>query len=185
MFRDHVARLGRCPSVEASHPRLYALLFLSGLSLTFCCFKADFGDGGALPCHMPSHSLDDGLCDMARNCLSALVKRVKSREMREMVKSVNPKGTPRPTWFAVTIAFIEFFNNRLFDNCQWEVTKWIERGDPEVNRVRLACAMGIESLWGSNALATDILTERPSLDADELAAIDAFTLTRENALPDL
>ncbi len=181
MLREHVARLCLCSRVKEFYPELYPLLFLSGLHVAFGYYKAsrDRDDVDLTPLHL----LDDGLCDRARSCLPVLVKRVRSRDIQGVRKFVSASTKPMPTWVAVQIAFIGFFTH-----CPSRVEQWISRGCPESNRIRLACAMGIESFWntrGGSELVHAIMNGPLELAPDEFSAISAFSLTSENALPKL
>ena len=174
MLCAHVARLSLCPRVKESHTNLYSLLFLSGLHVTYHFYK----ESGTAPLHF----LDDGLCETARSCMRFLGKRVRSRGMQNFKFDPKSKG-PLPKWFAVQLAFFGFFND-----CPIRVKEWISRGDGATNQVRLACAMGIESLFntgGGIEIALGIMREPLGLDSDESAAIKAFSLNPENALPEL
>lgn len=172
MLRGHVERLSVCTRVKESHTNLYSLLFLSGLHVSIHFYK----ESGTVPLHF----LDDGLCDTTRSCLRALGKLVRSREMQNLKFARNSKER-LPNWVAVQLGFFGFF-----DNCPVRAKKWISGGDSETNRVRLACAMGIESFFNPDGfidIALGIMREPLGLDANESAVIKAFSLNSENALP--
>jgi len=174
MLRGHVERLSACTRVKEAHTNLYSLLFLSGLHASIHFYK----ESGTPPLHF----LDDGLSDTTRSCLRALGKLVRSRAIQNL-KFARESKEKLPNWVAVQLSFFGFF-----DNCPVRAKEWISRGDTETNRVRLACAMGIESFFNTDGfmdIAYGIMREPLGLDSDESAAIKAFLLNSKNALPAL
>ena len=94
MMNEHVAKLLHCPRVVQTPTRIYALLFLSGLRLTFKCFEVELAQGRGQSHLIPLHHLDDGLCETARSALLALVKRVRSRDLTTSVRGSLRKHEP-------------------------------------------------------------------------------------------
>lgn len=178
---EHIERLRRSPRVIAAPERLYPLLFLSGLHLAFRYYSAASSGDEFLTNLLPAHYLDDGLADAAEAGFTTLMRHARSRKIRELLVLCEFKS-PFQKWKAVVFSFLDFFKD-----CPQSFGPWLARGDVETNRVRLSCAMGIQALLqpAGRGFIHEMMREPFGLDAEELAAVKAFTLTRETALPEL
>jgi hypothetical protein len=182
MLEMHAAKLRACGRVADCPPRLHALLFLSGLRLAFAYWAASQKGHEFFTAAGPAHRLDDGLELVAVRCLRFLLGRARSRETRDSVRLVRQPEAPGWKWATVSFSFAG-----LFEDAPATVRKWLARDDLESARLRLACGMGVRALWDAAGVGfvQKMMREPFGLDRDEHAAIEAFELTPETALPEL
>lgn len=178
-FLAHIERLRRCPRVVPTGS-LYSLLFLSGVHMAFRYYVAAQSGDEFLTNRVPSHHLDDGLDDAASAGFTALMRHARSRKIRELLADIHKP--PFRKWPAVAFSF--FY---VFEHCRWKFEQWLRTGDTEINRLRVSCAMGIQALWhgAGGGFIHEMMREPFGLDSEEFAAVKAFALTRETALPEL
>jgi hypothetical protein len=180
LFAAHVTRLRVCVRVADCPPRLYALLFLSGLRVAVHYYRAAHGGNEFLTNYAPAHHLDDGLVFMGKLVLAQLAKLAGSRAVRADLVEICGERVPK--FAAVCLSFVG-----LFDACTPNVRDWIARGDGEANRVRLSFAMGVQSLWQWRPVryVHELMREPLGLDSGELVALRDFKLGTGTTLPEL
>ena len=112
--------------------------------------------------------------------MTASTKRARSHASWPELKALHAGKVPK--FVAVCVAFVG-----LFDECPPKVRDWIAHGDAETNRSRLSFAMGVQSLWQWKPIGciTTMMREPLGLDAEEFAALKAFSISAGTALPEL
>jgi len=179
----HIGRLRKSPAIQSCEGILHACLFLTGLRVAAHYYRAAQAGSEFFTNWEPSHYLDDGLETMARRSLKVLMHEVRSRGIKEATKIMFPAGAPNPNLFAVQLSFAN-----LFSHAPKTVLAWISSGDPTENKIRLSCAMGVLALWSSGTLGFihDLMSAPVRFRDDIIAeAMHSFTLTPQNALPEL
>ena len=106
---------------------LYPALFLCGVKYAATRFSADQPVG---------HTLDDGLNEAAKRALVVLIRSAKSREMKQLLKSAGWQ-LEGSEYVALRFAYRE-----LEDEIPPTVSKWLQHGNEQENRCRLAIGMG-------------------------------------------
>ena len=106
---------------------LYPGLFLCGMKYSLTRFFADQPAG---------HILDDGLNEAAKRALAVLIRSVKSVRMKQLLKSASGR-LEGYEYVALRFAYLE-----LEEKLPPTVSKWLQRGNEQENRCRLAIGMG-------------------------------------------
>lgn len=111
------------------------------------------------------------------------MRKAKSSDVKHAAKILFPEGAANPNLFAIHMAFAN-----LLSITPKTVTKWISRGDPVENKIRLACAMGVLSLWSSDTSGfIHAIMRAPVHFHDDIVAeaMKSFMLSPAIALPEL
>jgi len=132
LLEAHIARLRTSPTVQSCEGILHTCLFLTGLRVALHYFRTTRSGSEFFTNWAPSHYLDDGLDVMARRNLKLLMRKVRSRDVKEALKIVFPDGAPNPNLFAVDASFAN-----LLSHPPKSVQAWISRGNPTENKIRL------------------------------------------------
>jgi hypothetical protein len=183
LLEAHVARLRKSPAIQSCEGILHACLFLTGLRVAAHYCRAAQTGSEFFTNWEPSHYLDDGVPTMARRSLKFLMRKVRSRGIKEDTRVMFPDGAPNPNLFAVQLSFAN-----LLSHAPKTVLTWISSGDPTENKIRLSCAMGVLALWSSDTLGFihDLMAAPVRFRDDIIAeAMHSFTLTPEKLLPEL
>ncbi len=115
---------------------LYPGLFLCGMKYSLTRFFADQPAG---------HILDDGLNEAAKRALAVLIRSVKSVRMKQLLKSASGR-LEGYEYVALRFAYLE-----LEEKLPPTVSKWLQRGNEQENRCRLAIGMGANVLFDSHS----------------------------------
>jgi hypothetical protein len=105
------------------------VLFLCGLKYGMTRFDAGW---------LVGHVVDDGLGEATRLALPVLIRVAKSKEMRRDLRSL---GLETGWEFAALRTAFATFERKLPPT----VMKWVQRGDAEQNRRRLALSLGVRA----------------------------------------
>jgi hypothetical protein len=115
---------------------LYPALFLCGMKYGLTRFSAEQPAG---------HALDDGLDEVAKRTLAVLIRSAKSGKMKQLLKSAGWQ-LEGSEYVALRFAYLE-----LEDEIPATVSKWLQHGNEQENRCRLAIGMGARSLFDSHS----------------------------------
>ena len=103
------------------------------------------------------HVLDDGLNETAKRALAVLIRYAKSGKMKQLLKSAGWR-LEGSEYVALRFAYLE-----LEEEIPPTVSKWLQHGDEQENRCRLAIGMGARAPFDVRSAAFVRKLRRASL----------------------
>lgn len=178
----------------ASDPFTRSALYLTGLRYAFSYFVRSQKGIDPYRFAAPVHPLDDGLREASVRAANALVKKARSRDVSDSIRScvqIHDKPPLNELWQRLIFAWIG-----MDRDLPRSVQGWLERQAGEEGWLRLATGMGVISLFGvkdhefvHELMKRPISYLNPSLNADEnslaLKRISAFERDSSTDLPEL
>lgn len=117
---------------------LYPVLFLCGMKYSATRFSAEQPVG---------HVLDDRLNEAAKRTLAVLIRSAKSGKMKQLLKSAGWR-IEGSEYVALRFAYLE-----LEEEIPPTVSKWLQHGNEQENRCRLAIGMGARAPFDTHSVA--------------------------------